>query len=143
MRFTMNSSPNKDETRAIRSETRRLINEVSAQGERVEVSFGAGSTVWRTFGSGPALALIHGGGGAWLHWLRNIPELSKRYTLYVCDLPGHGESSVPAGPAAELLPGEEDDRLPKEWTGTPPMPVHPPAAVEHGERRATRCARGG
>lgn len=54
--------------------------------------------VWRRFGSGPPLVLIHGGHGSWLHWVRNIEALLGSHTLWLPDLPGFGDS--------DALPGE-------------------------------------
>lgn len=42
-------------------------------------------------GSGPPLVLFHGGMGSWTHWLRNIPALRSRFTVYAPDLPGCGD----------------------------------------------------
>ena len=53
--------------------------------------------MWRLFGDGPPLVLLHGGHGAWTHWIRNIPALARHFRLYVPDMPGHGESSMPPG----------------------------------------------
>jgi pimeloyl-ACP methyl ester carboxylesterase len=46
----------------------------------------------RRFGSGPALLLVHGFPLSGFTWRRLLPELSRRYTCYVPDLPGMGES---------------------------------------------------
>ena len=51
--------------------------------------------VWREWGSGAPLVLLHGGSGSWMHWLRNIAGLSARYRLLVPDIPGLGESAMP------------------------------------------------
>jgi 2-hydroxy-6-oxonona-2,4-dienedioate hydrolase len=51
-----------------------------------------GVAVHRT-GNGPSLVLLHGGRGSWNHWIRNIPELARQYSLFVVDLPGFGESA--------------------------------------------------
>jgi pimeloyl-ACP methyl ester carboxylesterase len=59
---------------------------------------GDGVVVWRIWGAGPPLVLLHGGHGAWSHWIRNIPVLSQYFTLYVPDLPGYGESDMPPEP---------------------------------------------
>ncbi len=60
---------------------------------------GAG-LVWRQFGQGSPLVLIHGGHGSWLHWIRNIEALSRQHTVWLPDLPGFGES--------DSLEGESD-----------------------------------
>lgn len=69
---------------------------------RVETPCGAGRMVWRVWGEGPALVLLHGGYGSWLHWLRNIPALSRRFRVFAADIPGLGESD----PAPE--PGDPE-----------------------------------
>jgi pimeloyl-ACP methyl ester carboxylesterase len=45
-----------------------------------------------TAGKGDPLVVIHGGGGDARTWLNNIEVLSEKYTVYVPDLPGYGES---------------------------------------------------
>ncbi len=69
---------------------------MDARARRIETPCGEGTMVWRIWGEGEPLVLAHGAGGAWPHWIRNIPELSRHRTLLVPDLPGHGESAVPA-----------------------------------------------
>ena len=59
---------------------------------------GAGEVVWRIWGTGAPLVLLHGGTGSWMHWMRNIEELARDFTLLVPDLPGSGESSSPQPP---------------------------------------------
>lgn len=68
--------------------------------------------VWREWGDGAPLVLLHGGSGSWRHWLRNIAELSEHYRLLVPDMPGLGESALPeeetpAGAALVLRQGLE------------------------------------
>lgn len=60
---------------------------------------------WRTFGAGPALVLLHGGHGSWMHWVRNIGALAQRFTVWVADLPGYGDSDdvPPPGDLAALV----------------------------------------
>lgn len=58
---------------------------------------GEGEAVWRSWGDGPPLVLLHGGSGSWRHWLRNIAALSAHYRLLVPDIPGLGESAMPPG----------------------------------------------
>jgi 2-hydroxy-6-oxonona-2,4-dienedioate hydrolase len=59
---------------------------------------GAGEVVWRVWGRGPPLVLLHGGTGSWMHWARNIEDLSGDFMLLVPDLPGSGESGNPPAP---------------------------------------------
>src|SRR5258705_3698900 len=51
---------------------------------------------WRRWGSGRPVVLIHGGAGSWLHWIRNVEALSQSRTVWVPDLPGFGDSDLPA-----------------------------------------------
>ena len=44
---------------------------------RRTTSSDAGTLVWRIWGSGPPLVLLHGGTGSWMHWVRNIEDLSS------------------------------------------------------------------
>jgi 2-hydroxy-6-oxonona-2,4-dienedioate hydrolase len=74
------------------------VEGIAAQAERMETPCGDGSMVWRRWGSGPALVLLHGGYGSWSHWVRNVIPLSRRFTVYACDLPGLGESMTPPEP---------------------------------------------
>jgi pimeloyl-ACP methyl ester carboxylesterase len=75
-----------------------LVAQLEASAERRMTPCGDGDMVWRIWGDGPALVLLHGGHGAWTHWIRNIPDLAARYRLYVPDLPGYGESGTPMEP---------------------------------------------
>lgn len=59
---------------------------------------GDGTMVWRGWGNGPPLLLLHGGSGSWLHWLRNIDYLSRTRTVWAADLPGFGDSSAAPRP---------------------------------------------
>jgi 2-hydroxy-6-oxonona-2,4-dienedioate hydrolase len=59
---------------------------------------GAGEVVWRVWGAGPPLVLLHGGTGSWMHWLRNVEDLARDFTLLVPDIPGSGESATPPAP---------------------------------------------
>jgi pimeloyl-ACP methyl ester carboxylesterase len=59
---------------------------------------GDGAMVWRIWGNGEPLILLHGGSGSWTHWIRNIPGLSEHYELWVPDIPGLGSSAMPPKP---------------------------------------------
>ena len=58
----------------------------------------AGDVVWRVWGTGAPLVLLHGGTGSWMHWVRNIEALAADFMLLVPDLPGSGESATPQTP---------------------------------------------
>lgn len=62
---------------------------------------GDGELVWRIWGGGDGahtVILLHGGFGAWNHWVRNIPTLEARYRVIAPDLPGCGDSGDPPKP---------------------------------------------
>jgi len=75
--------------------------ERTAQTQRVPLA--TGQMTWRRFGEGPPLVLLHGGHGSWWHWARNIECLAERYTVWLPDLPGYGDSDLPAGPSLDHL----------------------------------------
>ncbi|MCC6717618.1 MAG: alpha/beta fold hydrolase [Acetobacteraceae bacterium] len=55
---------------------------------------GDGSMVWRRWGRGSPLVLLHGGTGSWRHWAGNIAELSRHYQVFAADAPGLGDSDM-------------------------------------------------
>ena len=57
----------------------------------------AGGMVWREWGAGRALVLLHGAHGSWTHWIRNVTALATRFRVLAPDMPGFGDS----GPAPE------------------------------------------
>ena len=74
------------------------VQRLEALGARLETPCGPnGSMVWHRWGDGPPLVLLHGGSGSWTHWLRNIDTLARGRTVYAADLPGCGDSALPAG----------------------------------------------
>lgn len=83
-----------------------LVAQLDASAERRMTPCGDGDMVWRIWGDGPALVLLHGGHGSWSHWIRNIPDLAANYRLYVPDLPGYGDSGTPAEPHTSENLGE-------------------------------------
>ncbi|HEY3734419.1 MAG TPA: alpha/beta hydrolase [Streptosporangiaceae bacterium] len=48
-------------------------------------------------GSGPVLVLIHGWPMTWWEWHTVMPSLARAHTVIAFDLPGLGDSTVPAG----------------------------------------------
>lgn len=63
--------------------------------QRHEVAVGGRQVVWRRFGHGQPLVLLHGGHGSWLHWARNVQAWARHRAVWVPDLPGYGESDAP------------------------------------------------
>jgi len=59
---------------------------------------GNGHIVWRCWGRGAPLVLLHGGTGSWMHWIRNVEALARDMMVIVPDLPGSGESASPQPP---------------------------------------------
>ncbi len=75
-----------------------IVDAMTRAARKVETPCGDGSMVWRVWGSGEPLILFHGGSGSWTHWIRNVPELSRHYELWVADIPGLGSSAMPPKP---------------------------------------------
>lgn len=73
-----------------------LSAHVEAKSVRGDTPCGPGTLAWRRWGSGRPVVLLHGGGGSWTHWIKNIEALSESNTLWIPDLPGHGDSSLPS-----------------------------------------------
>ncbi len=82
----------------ISDRTVALVEGIAAEAERVETPCGDGAMVWRCWGGGPPLVLLHGGYGSWTHWVRNVLPLSRQFTVIAPDLPGLGESATPPEP---------------------------------------------
>ena len=81
-----------------------IVAAIDSRATRIETPCGSGSMIWRRWGSGPALVLLHGGYGSWTHWLKNVETLASRYSVLACDLPGLGESAdAPKPYSAESL----------------------------------------
>jgi pimeloyl-ACP methyl ester carboxylesterase len=88
----------------------------------VRTPAGDGTIVWRGWGAGAPVLLLHGASGSWTHWIRNIGPLAARFRVWAPDMPGFGDSDVPPPPhtaegLAELLARALDRVVP------PPQPV--------------------
>lgn len=80
------------------------LDRLCDHGERAETGFDVGKVVWRLWGNGPPLVLLHGGYGTWAHWARAIQPLAEHFRLLVPDMPGFGESDSPNPPhRAEVI----------------------------------------
>jgi pimeloyl-ACP methyl ester carboxylesterase len=75
-----------------------IVADIAGRAELRRTPCGAGSMVWRIWGRGAPLALLHGGYGSWTHWIRNVEPLAERYRVLVPDLPGLGDSDMPSEP---------------------------------------------
>ncbi len=42
------------------------------------------------------MVLLHGGAGSWMHWIKNIDALARSRTVWAPDIPGFGDSDLPA-----------------------------------------------
>lgn len=72
--------------------------ELDAMAQRRHTPCGDGQVVWRSWGEGEPMVMLHGGSGSWTHWLRNIPAVvAAGRQAVVPDLPGFGDSATPPG----------------------------------------------
>lgn len=83
-----------------RDEPHAELRAVAAAARRTETPCGEGTLVWRAWGRGRPLVLLHGGSGSWRHWLRNIPAFATDRLVICPDLPGLGDSDMPPMPAS-------------------------------------------
>lgn len=67
----------------------------------LQIETEAGRLFARVGGNGPPLLCLHGFPETHAMWTRVAPELSRRFTLVVPDLPGYGDSDIPP---AEQMP---------------------------------------
>ncbi len=78
------------------SEVMAQLEALDARSEKTWTkTVGDARMCWRRWGDGPALVLLHGGAGNWMHWIRNIPNLARSHTVWVPDMPGFGDSDLP------------------------------------------------
>jgi pimeloyl-ACP methyl ester carboxylesterase len=94
-----------------------VIEEAEAHAVRTVTEVASGVMVWRAWGAGPPLVLLHGASGSWTHWIRNVLPLAAHHRVLVPDMPGYGESDAPPEPhtadrLAELVTAGIDRMLP-------------------------------
>lgn len=75
-----------------------IVAALDAGAMRLETPCGSGRMVWRAWGDGPPLVLLHGGSGSWTHWVLNVPALASRFRVIAADMPGYGDSDLPPDP---------------------------------------------
>jgi pimeloyl-ACP methyl ester carboxylesterase len=82
------------------------IQRVQALSQCIVQSYAWGDAVWHVWRSQQGhhahvstepLVLLHGGSGSWTHWLRNVEHFALYRTVWVLDIPGFGDSSLPEG----------------------------------------------
>src|SRR5207247_11401703 len=79
---------------------------IESLGTRAVIPCEAGAMVWRIWGEGPPLVLLHGASGSWTHWIRNALPLSAGFRVLVPDMPGCGAAAGPGeAPTAARLAG--------------------------------------
>ncbi|MFO1311793.1 MAG: alpha/beta fold hydrolase [Burkholderiales bacterium] len=82
------------------------IERLEARARIVETPVSGGSIVWRSWGEGPPILLLHGGVGSWLHWIANIEDVARDHRVVAVDLPGLGDSKeVPKPHTADAIAG--------------------------------------
>ncbi len=75
----------------------RMLDFYESRAHRFETPCGDGTMVWRVWGDGRPVVLLHGAHGSWAHWVRNIDALAASYALWIPDLTGMGDSCIPVG----------------------------------------------
>ena len=89
-----------------REEPHPSLKAIAERARRAETPCGTGSLVWRAWGQGRPLVLLHGGSGSWRHWMRNIPVFSAGRMVICADLPGLGDSDMPPDGATPATIGD-------------------------------------
>jgi pimeloyl-ACP methyl ester carboxylesterase len=73
-----------------------MLHDVHIDGRRINV-LDTGPPDLPPRGDRKAILWIHGLSGRWQNWLLNIPQFMKTHRCIALDLPGFGESELPAG----------------------------------------------
>lgn len=81
------------------------IAQLDRASRKTVFSLRGADNVWRSWGRGPAMILLHGNFGGWMHWARNIEALARVRRIFVPDLPGFGESGLPVVNTADEIAG--------------------------------------
>jgi pimeloyl-ACP methyl ester carboxylesterase len=75
-----------------------IVDALARAARKLRTPCGDGTMIWRVWGTGEPLLLLHGGTGSWNHWIKTIPVLAQRFELWVPDIPGLGDSGLPPEP---------------------------------------------
>lgn len=82
------------------------LDRISSLADIRRVSFGDGEMVWRIWGAGRPVLFLHGGYGAWTHWVKNVLPLAAHFRVIVADMPSHGDSDrMPGRPSRDVMAG--------------------------------------
>jgi len=97
---------------------------LEAEANKFATPCGDGTMIWRRWGHGTPVLLLHGGSGSWTHWIKNIPVLKREFEVWALDIPGLGDSALPSDPTSpqssaeavaaglrELIPAERNTQL--------------------------------
>ena len=79
------------------------LHALEARSEVLHTRAGKAFMIWRSWGEGAPIVLLHGGHGSWSHWICNIPALARRRRVFAPDIPGFGESPPVSFDAMEPL----------------------------------------
>jgi 2-hydroxy-6-oxonona-2,4-dienedioate hydrolase len=98
-------------------EPQAYLERIESLATRAVTPVACGAMVWRAWGAGPPLVLLHGASGSWTHWIRNVLPLAGHHRVLAPDVPGYGESDAPPEPhtadgLAELVADGIDRMLP-------------------------------
>ena len=74
------------------------LHALESEAQKFETPCGSGTMIWRRWGEGEPVVLLHGGSGSWNHWIANIPVLKEKYEVWALDIPGLGDSAMPDEP---------------------------------------------
>ncbi|MGH3319572.1 MAG: alpha/beta fold hydrolase [Streptosporangiaceae bacterium] len=72
-----------------------IVDSLEEEADRLVTTVDGVRVTWRRWGTGPPVVMLHGGWGSWLHWVRNVAALRRRFTVLAADLPGFGDSPCP------------------------------------------------
>ena len=79
-------------------EPEACVARVASVAARTVTPVASGAMVWRAWGDGPPLVLLHGASGSWTHWIHNVLPLADHFRVLAPDMPGYGESDAPPEP---------------------------------------------
>ncbi len=100
-----------------------LIAGIERKSRRHESPCGTGVMVWREWGRGPPMLLLHGAHGAWTHFVRNVEVLSAHRRVIAPDMPGYGDSDILGGPETGEAYAETLATGLRELVGAEPVDV--------------------